>query len=851
VPNPPVRTSLVADQPTLEQKLQRLSFTRGLTDTGRASGDRMTSGALQAPVFPALEADLPALAAVLQRHRFHPWELLPADHLHIVVRGKVLVRRETSVRAQTHIGQSMGMLGLEGVFPQASPNKVAREYRAAAVVETLAASHDAIIALVRERPQLALFLTAQVRIQRRAEQIVTLLQRIPALSDARASDLHKLAEFGTLVDLKPGDVVGGEVDRDHFYLVLSGKVEVQRAPAEGAMPAVLEPMHDTGAWGFARAMAERAPGLGVAHSDATLLRIGRMAVSIAAIESPHLQRVLAQHPFFVNVVGLDPMMKAGLKGYERVLVVASPQMGERPSNLVLALAHQLHEDMGCRVLVIDRERNPENLGGLLASGGACDPVVVRNYAVASFFQDMLKIKAEAEACARDGNPFPILLSNGLQADQTHERDALFSLPGYTRVLYLHDQPEHWVDLPWNVATFPAQVVPVRLLSPSLAEQKRSAIRFRQGVVESGGVVEDNALPLDLVRVRLPSVLTDRASRNDGVMPVLDAATRSNLSRLGRAATGRRVGLALGGGGALCMIHLALLERLETAGVPVDIVAGTSFGSVVGAYWTVLSDTGGKAMNAEQVRARLLGDWVWPQITSSLAYMSTGAFKFWIDQALGRYDLEQLETSFLPACVDANDGRPFPVTRGLVGFGVRASGSFPPTGPTVHGGRRLLDGAPTANVPVYLAELAGAELIIASNGVARAEDLRNGQGRRLPFIGDLVDEFNWVQRLSDFGRVILMMMRGANDSQTLAADVVFDPAVHGFEATQFYKGKDIYLAGRNAPQLDMVAMRAAMLYRAMRLSASAPATAPNVLAATLTMGTGGPQLMQVEDLLEEV
>ena len=50
-----------------------------------------------------------------------------------------------------------------------------------------------------------------------------------------------------------------------------------------------------------------------------------------------------------------------------------------------------------------------------------------------------------------------------------------------------------------------------------------------------------------------------------------------------AQSGRpRVGLALGAGGARGWAHLGVLRRLDELGVPIDCVAGTSAGALVGA-----------------------------------------------------------------------------------------------------------------------------------------------------------------------------------------------------------------------------------------------------------------------------
>ena len=46
----------------------------------------------------------------------------------------------------------------------------------------------------------------------------------------------------------------------------------------------------------------------------------------------------------------------------------------------------------------------------------------------------------------------------------------------------------------------------------------------------------------------------------------------------------RVGLALGGGVARGLAHIGVLSVLEEAGVPIDCVAGTSMGAIIGASY---------------------------------------------------------------------------------------------------------------------------------------------------------------------------------------------------------------------------------------------------------------------------
>lgn len=76
-----------------------------------------------------------------------------------------------------------------------------------------------------------------------------------------------------------------------------------------------------------------------------------------------------------------------------------------------------------------------------------------------------------------------------------------------------------------------------------------------------------------------------------------AAARPNPLALGVtpvppafSATGRpRIGLVLGGGGAKGFAHIGVLQELERMHIPVDVVAGTSMGAVVGSMYAIGHD----------------------------------------------------------------------------------------------------------------------------------------------------------------------------------------------------------------------------------------------------------------------
>ncbi|XP_059410516.1 patatin-like phospholipase domain-containing protein 6 isoform X3 [Carassius carassius] len=63
-----------------------------------------------------------------------------------------------------------------------------------------------------------------------------------------------------------------------------------------------------------------------------------------------------------------------------------------------------------------------------------------------------------------------------------------------------------------------------------------------------------------------------------------ADTHSDFSRLARVLTGNSIALVLGGGGARGCSHVGVIKAMEEAGIPIDIVGGTSIGSFIGALY---------------------------------------------------------------------------------------------------------------------------------------------------------------------------------------------------------------------------------------------------------------------------
>lgn len=400
--------------------------------------------------------------------------------------------------------------------------------------------------------------------------------------------------------------------------------------------------------------------------------------------------------------------------------------------------------------------------------------------------------------------------------------ALAGIGAPARLGYVISDPQQWHDLPFTVGPLPSaiDVLPTVLLPdgppddgpgaawmalfddlaglnfPTPAAAGAAFVDLALGIARfygsgGGSAAGDpaRAWPLDAVKLRLTSAFRTALLAWTGpvaldLLPLAADArvqVRLNLERWARAATARRVGLALGGGGALSYVGVAFLEELAARAIPVDIVGGTSFGSIVAAYYAVRGAAGLQA---------IVRHWYWAQLTVALGWLTGDFLQLWIDLDLGFSDINDLEVTFLPVAANAYTGHPWLLRIGVVGHTCCASGSLPPLSPTYDGNLRLLDGALSAVVPAAVVGDAGAQLVAGANVVPYPPQLPPDPALPLPWLWNTLRSLNPVRRFLDFGRGYEMLLRQGGHSQDTHADVVYAADTSGVDGAAFYAGQAI-------------------------------------------------------------
>ncbi|CAD0085214.1 unnamed protein product [Aureobasidium vineae] len=100
------------------------------------------------------------------------------------------------------------------------------------------------------------------------------------------------------------------------------------------------------------------------------------------------------------------------------------------------------------------------------------------------------------------------------------------------------------------------------------------------------------------------------SRKVRQTPLYSAETpfKGDFHRLARRLLGKSVGLVLGGGGARGIAHVGIIKAMEEAGIPIDIVGGTSIGSFIGALYAWDADVVPMYGRAKKFSGRMGSMW---------------------------------------------------------------------------------------------------------------------------------------------------------------------------------------------------------------------------------------------------
>src|SRR6185437_11784538 len=173
--------------------------------------------------------------------------------------------------------------------------------------------------------------------------------------------------------------------------------------------------------------------------------------------------------------------------------------------------------------------------------------------------------------------------------------------------------------------------------------------------------------------------------------------KGDIARLGRYLTGRAVGLVLSGGGARGYGHIGVIKALRAADIPIDLVGGTSIGSIMAAGVALEWDDQEfhDRMHRAFVASNPLDDYAVPLVALTRGRKVTERLR----EHFGEARIEDLWRPYFSVAANLTTGGTTVQRSGVLWRAVRASIAIPGLlPPLVEGGEVLVDGAVMNNLP---------------------------------------------------------------------------------------------------------------------------------------------------------
>jgi len=272
---------------------------------------------------------------------------------------------------------------------------------------------------------------------------------------------------------------------------------------------------------------------------------------------------------------------------------------------------------------------------------------------------------------------------------------------------------------------------------------------------------------------------------------------------------KRIGLALGGGGARGLAHIGVLRVLEREGIPIDLIVGTSIGALVGGAYAsgISADELGKrvdtylnstefqssAMKAfesaytkeeagltQKIQTYIRNCFYLIQAMLKPGILSNEEFQATINYFIPDIQIEETRIPFRAVATDLVNGEQIIFYKGPLRQAVTASCAVPGAFSPLKEGRRLLsDGGIICSVPSSVARQEGADIVISvavDRGIG-SEELRT-----------VVDVY---QRVSE------IMGERLKDYELAEADVVILPEVGDLHWSNFSQAMNLIDEGEKA------------------------------------------------------
>jgi NTE family protein len=238
-----------------------------------------------------------------------------------------------------------------------------------------------------------------------------------------------------------------------------------------------------------------------------------------------------------------------------------------------------------------------------------------------------------------------------------------------------------------------------------------------------------------------------------------------------------VGLALGGGMARGCAHVGVLRELEKHDIPIDLIAGTSVGSLIGGAYA-------SGLSPDQIeRMALTISWndLGRVTISKLGFYNSERTEDYVRKHFPVTEFDKTRVPFGAVATDIQTGKMVIFTEGNIPLAIRASCAVPIFyTPVMVNGRMMVDGGLVGHIPASVARLMGADIVIAVDV--------NSQHMPIPPPTHLLTVMS--QALSVMGRTAVQYLYAD-------ADIVIRPQIDHVRPDDLAKAAEMIAAGEEA------------------------------------------------------
>jgi NTE family protein len=251
----------------------------------------------------------------------------------------------------------------------------------------------------------------------------------------------------------------------------------------------------------------------------------------------------------------------------------------------------------------------------------------------------------------------------------------------------------------------------------------------------------------------------------------------------------KIALVLGGGAARGIAHIGVIRTLEQEKIPIDMIVGTSVGSLIGAIYASDLNSFELEWTAFSFEKESLIDYGIMNAFSGMGLATGDKLEEFVRAKIPTANIENLKLPFAAVATDLNRGTRVVLDRGSVAKAVHASSAIPGVfNPVDHQGKLLVDGGVMDNIPIDVARERGADIVIAVD------------------ISENVANFNITNLVDVMLQAVNIMFNESVRYKKKEADVLITPRVGSVAMLDFTQKKRCMQAGIEAAQTAMPEIR---------------------------------------------